>query len=61
MRVLEEKSTSLILNSIQILQKKSLILDLFIILTTQITFIKNAKVRSQIFKYVNLLWGLIKK
>mgnify|MGYP001030666800 CR=1 FL=1 len=60
-QVMEEKSTSLILNSIQILQKKSLILNLFIMLTTQITFIKNAKVRSQIFKYVNLVWGLIKK
>jgi hypothetical protein len=60
-QALELRSKSLILNSIQILRKKSLILDLFIVLNDRIAFLKNAKIKLQIFKILNLAWSILKK
>ena len=58
---LEQSSKSLILNSIQILQKKSLILNLFIVLNERLSLLKNAKIKSQTFKLLNLVWGILKR
>jgi hypothetical protein len=60
-QALEKKSASLILNSIQILQKKSLILNLFILLSDRISRLKNIQIKLQIFKLLNLVWGILKK
>jgi hypothetical protein len=60
-QALEQNSKSLILNSIQILQKKSLILNLFIVLNDRISLLKIVKVKSQIFQLLNLAWGILKR
>jgi hypothetical protein len=60
-QALEERSISLILNSIQILQKKSLILNLFIVLNNRLALLKNVQIKSQIFQQLNLAWGILKK
>ena len=60
-QALEERSISLILNSMQILQKKSLIFNLFIVLNGRIALLKNVRIKSQIFQLLNLAWGILKK
>jgi len=60
-QALEQSSKSLILNSIQILQNKSLILNLFIVLNGRITLLRNAKIKSKIFQLLNLAWGILKR
>ena len=57
----QQSSKSLILNSKKILQKKSLILNLFIMFNDHITLFKNAKTKSQIFRLLNLPWSILKK
>jgi len=58
---LEQGSKSLILNSIQMLIKKSLILSLFIILNDRISLFKNTKTKSQIFRLLNFPWSILKR
>lgn len=60
-KALEKSSLTLILNSIQILQKKSLILNLFIMLNHGVTLLKNAQIRLKIFQSLNLVWGILKR
>lgn len=60
-KALEKSSLTLILNSIQILQKKSLILNLFIMLNHRVTLLKNAQIRLKIFQSLNLVWGILKR
>jgi hypothetical protein len=57
----KQSSKSLILNSKQILQKKSLIFHLFIMLNDRITLFKNTRIKSQIFRLWNLAWGILKR
>jgi hypothetical protein len=60
-QALEKSSVSLILNSIQILQKKSLIFNLFILLSDRVSCLKNIKIKLQISKLLNLVWSILKK
>lgn len=60
-RVLQEGSASLILNLIKIFKEKSLILNLFIVLNERISLLKNAQIKSQIFRLFNLAWGISKR
>ena len=60
-QALELRSKLLILNSIQILRKKSLILNLFFVLNNQIIFLKDSKIKLQILKIFNLAWSILKK
>ena len=60
-QALEKSSISLILNSIQILQRKSIILNLFIALSHRISLLKNTQIKLKISKLLNLGWGILKK
>ena len=60
-RALEGRSISLILNSMHILQKKSLIFNLFILLNGRIALLKNVQIKSHVFQLLNLAWGILKK
>ena len=60
-QALEKSSMSLILNSMQILQRKSVILNLFIALSHRISLLKNTQIKLKISKLLNLGWGILKK
>ena len=60
-QALEQRSISLILNSMQILQKKSLIFNLFIVLNGRIALLKNVRIKSQVFQLFNSAWSILKK
>lgn len=60
-KALEKSSISLILNSTLILQRKSIILNLFILLSDRISLLKNTQLKLQIAKLLNLGWNILKK